>query len=124
MLKTSYYLLISFFLFTQLIAQVPQKMSYQGVLTDSDGNLVADGTYTMNFRLYTIAEGGKALWVESQVVQISNGIFNVNLGEINPLNSKFDRQYWLGIGVNSAAEMLPTYSINRIGLQPKCKKRE
>ncbi len=120
MRKNYSYLLIYLALFiSQLFSQVPQKMNYQGVLTDTDGNLVADGVYTMNFRMYTVAEGGKALWIEEQTVQITNGIFNVNLGEINQLAAKFDRPYWLGIGVNGAAEMAPriqltssAYSLN------------
>jgi hypothetical protein len=103
----SYLLIYLALLISQLFSQVPQKMSYQGVLTDTDGNLVADGVYTMNFRMYTVAEGGKALWIEEQKVQITNGIFNVNLGEINQLDEKFERPYWLGISVNGAAEMTP-----------------
>ena len=34
------------------LAQIPQTMSYQGVLTGTDGTPVADGMVSLTFRLY------------------------------------------------------------------------
>ncbi|RMD85782.1 MAG: hypothetical protein D6813_15790, partial [Calditrichaeota bacterium] len=85
-------------LFTILAqAQIPQTMSYQGVLTDADGNPVADGSVSLTFKLYDVATGGTALWEETQQVTTANGLFNVILGSTNPLNLPFDKPYWLGI---------------------------
>ena len=57
--------------------QIPQTMSYQGILTDNEGNLVVDGTVSITFKLYDFAEQGTALWEETQDVTTSNGLFNV-----------------------------------------------
>lgn len=102
-------------------AQIPQTMSYQGVLTDADGNPVADGPVSLTFKLYDAPEGGEALWEENQQVEVANGIFNVILGSGNPLNLPFDAPYWLGITVDGEEEMAPRialtaspYSLNAV----------
>jgi len=87
-------------------AQIPQTMSYQGVLTDANGNPVANGTYNIFFRLYD-DDSGNQRWTESQNVEVTDGIFSVILGTITPLNLTFDRQYWLGIAIGGGAELSP-----------------
>ncbi|MBC7186049.1 MAG: hypothetical protein H5U38_03340, partial [Calditrichaeota bacterium] len=88
-------------------AQIPQTMSYQGLLTDASGNPVPDGTYALTFRLYDVPTGGTALWTETQPVVVSGGVMNVTLGAIIPLSLPFDRQYWLGIAVGTEPELMP-----------------
>ncbi len=87
--------------------QIPQTMSYQGVLTDGAGTAVPDGNYDLTFRLYTVASGGSAFWTETQNVSVSGGIFNVILGSVTPLTDAFDGQYYLGISVNGGGELSP-----------------
>lgn len=87
--------------------QVPQTISYQGVLTDENGTVVADGSYNLSFNLYDALTGGTALWTENQSVAVSNGIFNAILGSVNPLTLTFDIQYWLGVSVEGGAELSP-----------------
>ena len=97
-----------FVLATQVaLGQIPQKMSYQGVLTDGNNNAVADGTYNLTFKLYDVVAGGTELWTETQSVDISNGLFNVILGAVNPLTLDFDKPYWLGITVGVGSELNP-----------------
>ena len=86
-------------------AQVPQTMSYQGVLTSAKGTLVPDGKYTITFKLYTAAEGGTALWSESQTIVVKNGLFNVALGSANALDVPFDKPYWLAITIGESSEV-------------------
>jgi hypothetical protein len=88
-------------------AQAPSTMSYQGVLTDASGNLVADGNYSLTFRIYDVASGGAALWTEAQGVTTEKGGFSVILGQVTPLALPFDKPYWLGIQVFSEAELAP-----------------
>jgi len=60
---------------------VATKISYQGRLTDANGNPLADGAYTMQFQLYDARSGGAMLWDSgSQNVQVYDGLFNVELG--------------------------------------------
>ncbi len=87
--------------------QIPQTLSYQGVLTDASGTVVADGNYNLTFKLYEAATGGTAIWTETQTVAVSNGIFAVILGSQTPLTPAFDKQYWLGINVSGGAELSP-----------------
>ncbi|MCH7674883.1 hypothetical protein IH879_08020 [candidate division KSB1 bacterium] len=66
--------------------QIPQTLSYQGVLTDANGAIVPDGKYTLTFKLFNAAEGGRAIWSENQEVFIQNGLFTVALGSVSPLD--------------------------------------
>ncbi|MCL5029274.1 MAG: hypothetical protein M1480_09690 [Bacteroidetes bacterium] len=87
-----------------LFGQVPSTISYQGVLTNNNGTPL-NGSYTMQFGLYTTSTGGSAIWSESQTVQVNNGVFNVLLGGNNPLlsNLTFNIPYWLQVTVNNSS---------------------
>lgn len=89
------------------LAQVPQTLSYQGILTNTDGTIVPDNNYYLTFVLYEAKSDGSALWTESQSVAIENGIFNVILGKVNPIDLSFDQQYWLGITIGTGSELSP-----------------
>jgi hypothetical protein len=78
--------------------EIPQVMGYQGRITDNTGNPVADGTYTMRFRIVTAPTGGIVVWDSgNQSVQVSGGVFSVELGESPQpaLALDFDQDYWL-----------------------------
>jgi hypothetical protein len=79
-------------------AEIPQVMGYQGRITDNTGNPVADGNYTMRFRIVTAPTGGIVVWDSgNQSVQVSGGVFSVELGESPQpvLALDFDQDYWL-----------------------------
>ena len=88
-------------------AQVPTTMSYQGILTDASGTIVADGNYSLSFKLYDAATGGVALWSEQQSVATTKGVFSVILGKVNALALSFNKTYWLGMTVGGELEMTP-----------------
>lgn len=93
---------------TVLSAQVPQTISHQGLLTDSNGNAVPDGDYDLTFTLSTSPNNSVQLWEEThQDVVVQNGLFNVILGSITPLDLPFDDVYHLGISVNGGTELMP-----------------
>ena len=93
-------------------AQIPQTVSYQGVLTDASGNLVSDGAYDLTFKLYTVAIGGSPIWTETQAsVPVMKGAFSVMLGSVTTLTPAFDQQYFLGIAVNGGAELTPRVAL-------------
>ncbi len=73
-------------------ANPPERLSYQGYLTDSEGVALgsnADGTsnptnYNIIFRIYdeeSNSETSTLLWSETQTVTIDTGVFSVLLGE-------------------------------------------
>jgi len=95
-------------------SQIPQKINYQGYLTDSGGNPI-NGTVSMEFRIYDAPTGGTALWSETQNVSVSQGVYSVNLGESIPLNLSFDKPYYLGVKVGSDPEMSPRRELTSVG---------
>jgi len=93
------------------VADVPQTMSYQGVLSDGSGVPVPDGTYNLTFRLYSVAIGGTSLWGETQTLFVEGAIFNAILGSVTTLNLPFDNPYWLGVSVDGGAELTPRVAL-------------
>ncbi|HEX7400595.1 MAG TPA: hypothetical protein VF369_00325, partial [candidate division Zixibacteria bacterium] len=82
------------------LAGVPQLINYQGMLTDNSGTPL-NGTYSIIFKIYNAESAGTKRWEETQSgVLVSNGLFNVILGSVNPIDSlDFNEQYWLDITV-------------------------
>jgi hypothetical protein len=107
-------------------AAIPAKISYQGILTDDNGVVVADGTYSIRFRLYAAPAGGVELWEETQSVPVANGRFNVMLGDVTPLSGlAFDGTYYLALKIESDTEMadrIPLasspYALNTRAVEP------
>lgn len=94
-------MLLALFLFAGIsYAQIPKTISYQGVLTDSSGAVVADGHYQLFLSLYEQSDGGQSIWDELQQVNTRNGVFNVILGSATALNLAFDKPYWLELEVD------------------------
>jgi hypothetical protein len=94
-----------------IYTQVPPTLSYQGMLTGSDDIPVEDGIYEMHFNLYGEADPSTPLWSEAQSVTVVQGIFNVILGTVNPLDLPFDEQYYLGIAIGNEEELSPRIAL-------------
>ena len=104
----------SFAVFTMLYALcpmrsfpgVPGKLNYQGKLTDNQGDLIT-GTKDINFALYTNAVSAFAVWTESHAtITVTNGLFNVMLGETNNLSSAFGTYDSLYLEIEVGGETL------------------
>ncbi|OGE83864.1 MAG: hypothetical protein A2Y39_06950 [Candidatus Delongbacteria bacterium GWF2_40_14] len=80
-------------------------ISYQGLLKDSEGKLVADGSYSLTFSVYDAEISKEKIWKEVQTVEIKNGIVNCYVGAVEKLNLPFDKQYWLSVSIGE--EELP-----------------
>ena len=94
-------------------------MNYQGKLTNNSGLAVADGTYAMEFKLYTQSSGGSAIWTETRsggnVVTVTNGLFSVMLGSVTSLSSvNFNQPLYLGVNVASDGEMTPRKALGTV----------
>jgi len=97
-------LVILLCLVSGLLGETPQTLSYQGVLTNSNGEAVKDSIYTLSFSLYDTPKAGSPLWTEAHLVALTDGYFNVILGSKNPLSLPFDKPYWLGIKIGNDSE--------------------
>ena len=104
-------------------AGVPQMINYQGTLTDKNGTPVANGNYTMEFKIYDVASGGAALWSEkwdptTSQIAVVGGTFNAMLGFLTPIPAAFFADHpvaYLGIKVGTDSEMLPRQQITSVG---------
>lgn len=95
-------LMMSLTVSTHALGAVPQMINYQGRLTTSLGTPVND-TVTLDFSICPDSLCARSLWTESHTgVIITNGLFNVLLGSINPIpSSVFSGSLrWLSISIN------------------------
>ncbi len=81
-----------------------KQINYQGKLTDSSGTAVADGSYNMEFNLYTQSSGGSPIWTETRTggnkVTITSALFSVLLGEVTSLSGvNFNQDLYLSVNI-------------------------
>jgi len=102
----------------------PSVIPYQGTLTDANGNPV-DGNIDITFSFYDVSSGGTALWSEAHTgdnaVPVNSGLFNVNLGSLNPIpDSLLDVEtLYLGVQIESDSEMIPREVVGSVPLAMK-----
>lgn len=77
---------------TSQSATVPSWISYQGRLTQPNGNLVPDGSYAAIFRVFDAPTAGNELWSESQSIGVKQGVFTASLGKATPFPPDLFRQ--------------------------------
>ncbi|MBI2476555.1 hypothetical protein HYV72_00100 [Candidatus Uhrbacteria bacterium] len=119
---------------------VPQIVSYQGRLTDSNRITVDDASYSMYFALYTASSGGTCLWSAGNTdsntatidcigetpdtavsVTVTDGVFTVLLGDTTASQNAipddlFDDNatVYLGVTIGSDAEMTPRKRVTSV----------
>ena len=109
---TAFVVLLSFKL---ALAAIPPTLNYQGHLTDSSGAPV-DGPVNIVFAIYDVEAGGTALWSDSLSVTVNQGVFSVELGDVSPLPpGLFELPLWVGLTVDTDAEMAPRRPISSVG---------
>lgn len=88
---------------------IAQTISIQGVLRDENKRAMDDGAYEITFKIYDVAEEGTALWSDTYgSLQITNGVFQANLGENNSISTlPFNETYYVGVKVENNKEMSP-----------------
>jgi hypothetical protein len=80
------------------VQSIPNKLSYQGLLTTSSGAPAQDGNYDLKFELFNVSAGGSGLWTETQTtVSVQHGTFSVLLGSVTPLTALFDQPLWVEV---------------------------
>ena len=124
------------FLYTRGKAQgaTSSTLNFQARLLSNTGALVADGTYNIQFNLYTVATAGSTQWTENylnsatQGVTLKDGFMSVNLGTITafPSTINWDQEQWLGMTVRGTgscafaactptdAEMTPRFKLTAV----------
>jgi len=96
-------------------ADVPKMISYQGQVTDDSGVPVADGDYDMAFSIHDAVSGGNLEWSSgSRSVTVTNGVFNVLLGESIAIDLEFDEDYWLEVEIEGDTQS-PRQPLGSVG---------
>ncbi|MEI6346149.1 MAG: immunoglobulin-like domain-containing protein [bacterium] len=99
-----------------------QQINYQGKLTDTSNVAVSNGSYNIEFKLYTSLTGGTAIWTETWCkgtscsgtgtdsrVTVSNGLFSTMLGSTTALTGvDFNQPLYLGVNIGGSAST-PTW---------------
>jgi hypothetical protein len=117
-------------------AAINKRLNFQGRLTNASGVTVPDGTYNMEFKLHNHATNaggaaeacsGSCLWIETRTgankVQVTRGLFSVQLGEVASLAAFNFNQDPLYLSVNVGGTGTPGWdgemgTRHRIGAAP------
>jgi fibronectin-binding autotransporter adhesin len=109
-------------------ASNPTTINFQGKVVNANGTNVTNGTYSFLFKMYTASSGGIAVWTETDSLTVTNGVFQVNLGNSclfftanacnnsTPINFSTNPNIYLGITFNSdpAGEMTPRVQLQSV----------
>ncbi len=106
---------------------VNQTIGFQGRLLDSNGDIVPDGYYNIQFKVYEGGSGDEAgnpdgtlKWTETYInngsatgaVQVTNGFMSVNLGSLTPFGDSIDWNQdtlWLSMNIAGKATACTTF---------------
>ncbi len=93
---TNLYLMFGILLITSnIFAQAPQGISYQAVARDNNGNLIANQTITLGFRIYNALVGGNIIYSETHSANTNAfGLISVNVGQGTPVFGTFSSIDW------------------------------
>jgi len=91
----------------QSAAQAPNSISYQGRLTDTNGDAVTSGTLVI-FSIYDALSGGSRSWIDTIFISPdSSGIFTVELASISSTVFQSGNKLYLQIEVLGDSPMTP-----------------
>jgi hypothetical protein len=104
-------------------AATSSNLNYQARLLHINGNVVPDGYYNIEFKLYDVDSGGSELWSEEYYdangvtagqdnrVRVVNGYLSVNLGSQTSFPAiNWDQELWLTMNVGGDTQTAtPTY---------------
>lgn len=99
-----------------LVAAQPAVVPVQGTLADNAG-VPLTGTHTLTLQLYETADGGAALFSETQSVALqAGGVFTSYLGAVSALPlAHFDGgTKFVGVTVDSNSEMTPRLPLGTV----------
>lgn len=91
------------------MSAAPKMISYQGLLTDSTGSPL-DTTVSIVFTIYDALSAGNVKWSETHPsVIVSEGLFDIILGAVVPIQDTVFNQpnRFLGVTVGGYPEMFP-----------------
>lgn len=99
-------------------ANPPNLMSYQGLLVDANGTVLAPSNpvnFSVVFRIYGTSTGGSPLWTEAQTVTVDKGNFSVVLGEGGAEGSEVRPELATVFASNRASDLYLGITVKGVG---------
>jgi len=94
-MKKIYSFLVAVFFTVSVFAQAPQKMSYQGVIHNSNNNLVKNQLVGMKISIIQTTSSGTAVYVETQSPTTNeNGLVSLEIGSGTIVSGAFSTINW------------------------------
>ncbi len=102
-MKTSLQLLVAILIITvanllnisSSFGQSPEKMSYQAVIRDANGQLLTSQSVSMQFSILQGSTNGTAVYIETHsVTSNDNGMISLNIGNGNVISGNFATIDW------------------------------
>ncbi|MDB5170965.1 MAG: exported protein of unknown function, partial [Candidatus Saccharibacteria bacterium] len=95
------------------VAAGSENLNFQARLEGLNGAIANDGDYNVEFKLYSVATGGTALWTETRTgadkVRVVNGYLTVNLGDVNSFPSTIAWDQDMYVTMNIGGTGSPTW---------------
>jgi hypothetical protein len=112
-MKKSILSLIALFVFQLILAQAPNKMSYQAVVRDSDNNLVSNQAVGLKVSILAGAVDGSVVYEETHNTNSNiNGLVSVVIGEGSNQSGNFATVSWAASSHFIKTEIDPTGGTN------------
>jgi hypothetical protein len=100
------------------VSPAPSLMTFQGRLTASSGNPVADGSYSLRFSLWDSLTGGTEKWNQTiTTVAVRNGTFAVLLSGVPP--EIFHSDLWLEMKIGTDPALSPRQQLASVAYAMK-----
>jgi len=94
-MRKIYFAFIGLFVSLGLLAQAPQKLSYQAVVRDSESQLVRNQEVSVEIIILADGENGTPVFSETHMAMTNeNGLFTVEIGTGNVSNGDFSNIDW------------------------------
>ena len=90
-----YQFLIVFFLSLGIYAQMPEKISYQAIIRNTDGEIIGNSTIGIKISILQQSMNGEEVYQESHLpLTNENGLVTVQIGTGTVLNGTFTDIDW------------------------------
>ncbi len=87
--------LASLLIITSIAAQAPERLSYQAVIRDGNGDVITEREVGVRIRILRDSEFGAAVYVETHQVETnSNGLVALQIGGGHPIEGVFSEIEW------------------------------
>jgi hypothetical protein len=101
----------------RVYAATASTLNFQARLMNTNGSLVTDGSYSVEFKLYDAVSGGTNEWTGTYSLTVKNGYLSAYLGSgATPFSGTIDwsQEKWLTMNVNSDGEMTPRIKLTAV----------